>query len=280
MLWGALSKSYEGSLGVRLLVGENIRSLGRWKLIEKIDHGGSSNVWKGISDDQEVALKILQRRAYQRPNRYQRFKAEVETLRNLTGRTGILPVLDAHIPDRPTEADPPWLATPLAEPLSRVCSEELSLRNAVEICVAVGRALCEVHVLIGAHRDIKPENLFRYRGTWCVGDFGLVSLGLDHRVTQPGERLGPTFYIAPEMLNDATEYDGKAADVYSLAKVLWKLGTGQNYPLQGTLYQADPRARLSTYLSDPKATELDGLLERATAIEPSARPVSRITYNA
>ena len=51
-------------------------------------------------------------------------------------------------------------------------------------------------------------------------------------------------------------------DVYALAKTLWVLATGQNYPLPGFLSRQIPQLRVSSYVSDERAGLVDALLER------------------
>lgn len=36
-------------------------------------------------------------------------------------------------------------------------------------------------------------------------------------LTAPGEKVGPMFYIAPEMLNNGALADGRASDVFALS---------------------------------------------------------------
>jgi hypothetical protein len=80
-----------------------------------------------------------------------------------------------------------------------------------------------------------PDNLFFFENRFAVGDFGLVSFEGKSADTAQGERIGPMFFMAPEMLNSAIEADGQFADVYSLAKTLWVMATGQRSPQPGRL---------------------------------------------
>ena len=79
-------------------------------------------------------------------------------------------------------------------------------------------------------------------------------------------------YIAPEMLNESTTSDGRAADVYSLAKLLWKLCTGQTFPLPGVQSRDHRALNVSGYIRDGRAHTLDALIEGATQFEPHSRP--------
>lgn len=136
----------------------------------------------------------------------------------------------------------------------------------------IARVLVLIHGRGISHRDIKPDNLFRYKGRWTVGDFGLADFEGKLAKTREGEKIGPVFYIAPEMLNDALSADGAPADCYSLAKTLWVLITGQRFPLPGSLLRNIEALKASTYVSDERAPLLDAILEAETNHSPSARP--------
>jgi serine/threonine protein kinase len=84
-----------------------------------------------------------------------------------------------------------------------------------------------------SHRDVKPGNLYSFEGRWTIGDFGLVSYPNKEALTAEGKTLGPQHFLAPEMISNPRHADGTKADVYSPAKTLWVLATGQNYPPPG-----------------------------------------------
>lgn len=244
-----------------------------WTLIKRIDkgRGGQGLVWKAQNVAGVLgALKMLRSPTGSRPNK--RFRDEVEAMRALGNIPGVLPILDAYLPDRPKEDDPAWLVSALATPLEDTVPAVVVLRDVVEMCCVLAGTLSDMHARGFAHRDVKPGNVFKYGGRWCLGDFGLVQFPGKAGVTQPGEKLGPTFYIAPEMLNEALNADGARADVYSLAKLLWKLVSGQKYPLPGPQDRRTPALTLSRWTSDAGALSLDALLEAMTAHDPKDRP--------
>lgn len=119
---------------------------------------------------------------------------------------------------------------------------------------------------------MKPENLFHFDGRWSVGDFGLAHFQGKAHVTQTGERIGPVHYIAPEMLNTASESDGRSADVFSLAKTLWVLASGQAYPLPGEYTETISAFRISSYVTVGRTGALDALLLACTRFDPRSRP--------
>ena len=220
---------------------------------------------------QSGALKILKRRFWSGA-RYGRFRSEIEAMHSCADIAGVLPVLDFNCPDQPSDSDPPWLVTGLAEPMRAALGSRPQLRNVVEACLEIAETLAKMHDRGTSHRDIKPENLFRFNGRFSVGDFGLVDFPGKESVTADGGSLGPVYYIAPEMLNEARRSDGRPADVFSLAKTLWVLAADQHYPLPGPLRSTEDATRLSTYSSDLFAALLNRPLERATQSDPSVRP--------
>ena len=242
---------------------------GKWTLVKRLGQGGNGVVWKV---EPSGAIKFLKPGFFRNKKRYARFKDEVEAMRQCQNVTGVLPLLDSNLPDTPSDENPAWLVSGLATPLPKIIDEHTSLRVAVEICASIAQTLQILHERGISHRDIKPDNLFSFEGQWTIGDFGLANYPDKAAITGAREKVGPAFFIAPEMLNDAANADGRPADVYSLAKTLWVLSTGQNFPLPGEQRIDDPAYRISTYAPEPQAQQLDVLGESATRLDPSRRP--------
>ena len=244
-----------------------------WKLIKNLDNGKGGNglVWKVTNGDQVAAIKFLQSRHFGNSKRVARFKDEIQTMNDCSDIEGVLPLIDFDIPDTIDFANPIWFVSELAVPLEKILNEETNLEKIVDACHSFSVTLEKLHQRGISHRDIKPDNLFSLEGKWVIGDFGLVEYPEKTDITGENERLGPLFYMAPEMLLNPSTSNGNSADVWSLAKTLWKLGTNQRYPIEGTLRQDIPSLKLSTYSQHPKAYLLDPILESATNIEPDKR---------
>lgn len=243
---------------------------GRWRLVEVLGTGGSSVVWRAADAIGRIgAIKFLKGDYVTNVSRYQRFVNEVAAMRACANIQGVLPLWDAETPANPARMGDAWLVSPLAKPLSEW---QGTLDEAVGICAALATTLAQMHERGFAHRDIKPQNIFFWNDRWCLGDFGIAAGPELSRQTREGEKLGPVHYIAPEMLNQATQSDGRPADVYSLAKLLWKLATGQHYPLPGLQPRDNPALNVSGSVADTRAHALDALIEAATQPEPQRRP--------
>jgi serine/threonine protein kinase len=224
--------------------------LDTWGLARPLGAGGNGEVWRASREGapEVSALKIFRVR---NPNRdaYPRFRAEVEFLRGCT-HAGVLPLRDASVPEHPSDEHPAWLATPVATKASKAL-KRAELAQVVEAVSVWARTLAYLAREDVSHRDIKPDNLFLYQHDWMIGDWGLVSYPDKEAVTRPGHRVGPMWFIAPEMLSDPEHADGRLADVYSLAKTLWVLAAGQRWPVTGgTIRRDEPDFRLSTVVTD------------------------------
>ena len=247
---------------------------GQWALQKQIGEGGNAVVW-GVTNSagRTAAIKLLKSRQLNNRPRPKRFRDEIEFLRSNIGRAGILPLIDANMPDVLSKEDRPWFTMPLAMPFAKL---ELSgAANLIELAhkiAAIASTLATLHEEHIWHRDLKPENLFLLNGNAVIGDFGLVTFPGKEAITVSKEFLGPLFYIAPEMMTDAADKPAGAADVYSLAKTFWVLASGHRYPLPGEQRLDVPALRVSTYCPLPRANVLDLLLERATSHDPSRRP--------
>jgi hypothetical protein len=116
---------------------------------------------------------------------------EIEFLRSLEDTTGVLPILDAHLPDAPSRNDRPWLAMPIATPIDDALGSS-GLDIVVGAMAQIARTLSRLRAENGvAHRDLKPGNLYELRGNWLVGDFGLIAVPDIGELTRTASRSDP-----------------------------------------------------------------------------------------
>jgi serine/threonine protein kinase len=248
--------------------------MGKWTLIEPLGAGGNADVWRGVDESgREAAIKILKNiRPDSEP--YRRFQREVQVHGELStqGFPGVLSLIDASLPDSPSRRDPAWLATAIAIPIRDALGPEPSLEEVTSAIASVADTLDRLVSQGIAHRDIKPENIYRHGDRWVVGDLGLVQVPDAEPLTVGAGVLGPRFYLAPEMMANPAGADGGPADIYSLAKTMWVLTTGQRFPPPGQHLLSERAMKVSTYTPHERAYQLDALVERATAFEPAMRP--------
>lgn len=251
------------------------KELKGWTVRKRLGKGGNGVVHRARRADQQGAIKILNPEL-RTGKRYERFKHEIEGMQRCEGIPGVIPLLDFNAPEKPSKTDPPWIVMGLAEPIKNALGKNAKLEQVVEACLEIAEALDAMHARDFAHRDIKPDNLFKFDGRWAIGDLGLIDFDGKDPVTARGEKIGPTFFIAPEMLNNADTADGKAADVYSFAKTLWVLATGQRFPLPGEMRRTIRALTISAYVQHNRAPLLDPVIEAATSFDPATRPKMKV----
>lgn len=250
-----------------------MRQVDDWRCHRELGSGGNATVYAATRgrDPHEIALKVLKSKSSE-SEPYARFRQEIEFLSGLGNQQGVLPLLDASLPERPSRQTPAWLAMPIATPVTDALADasiDTVLGAGMEIAETLARLAGEHGV---AHRDIKPKNLYFLQDQWLVGDFGLVDVPDNNELTEPGRPIGPVNFQAPEMISMPMTADGLPADIYSLSKTLWVLLTKQNVPPPGHHDRKYDRYPVSDFIVDWRARYLDELIERGTRVAPAERP--------
>lgn len=181
--------------------------IGGWTLMHLLDRGGNSEVWRATRGAEQVALKIpFVKNPDAEP--YKRFQSEVQILLSIGNQKGILPLLESEVPSRPSRAQPAWLATPVATPIREALGEAPTIDEVVEALAEIADTLSVLAEKDIYHRDLKPGNLFHFEGDWVVGDFGLADFPEKEALTAEHRRMGPLFFLAPEMMSAPHVADG------------------------------------------------------------------------
>jgi serine/threonine-protein kinase len=210
------------------------RSIGRYRLRQKIGSGGMGEVWRAWHPalNREIAVKIL------KPNETSaaaiaRFEREVRATTELQ-HPNTVRVFDCGVTD-----DGLWFyamellqGQTLAE-MAR--GKGIEPERAVHIVRQATRAIAEAHGRGIVHRDVKPENLFvtslgGERDFVKVLDFGIAKLrDGDERdgetLTREGAMIGTPMFMSPEQASGTTV--DPRSDVYSLGAVLYFALTGR-----------------------------------------------------
>ncbi len=211
------------------------RSLGAYKLVEKIGQGGMGIVFLAEREDQafdkKVAIKIMSATS---GTALARFHRERQILADLE-HPGIARLIDGG-----TTADGlPYVAMEHVDglPLDAYCTTgsvdlDARLQLFLEICDAVQFA----HRNLVVHRDLKPSNiLVTAEGQPKLLDFGIAKLldtpAGDAQTLAADHALTPD-YASPEQLAGASVTT--ASDVYSLGVVLYEMLTSTRPFRRGT----------------------------------------------
>src|SRR5687768_7791688 len=214
--------------------------IGPYKLLEKIGEGGMGTVYLAEQERpirRQVALKII-KAGMDSAQVIARFEAERQALA-LMDHANIARVLDAGT----TDAGRPFFVMELVRgvPITTYCDEHhLSLRERLELFVAVCQAIQHAHQKGVIHRDVKPTNVLVTtsdgRPVPKVIDFGVAKAmeqgrGDGTMLTHFGMMVGTLEYMSPEQAEMSGPGVDTRGDIYSLGVLLYELLTGST-PLE------------------------------------------------
>ncbi len=209
---------------------EEIRRLvGAFEILDFLGRGGMGEVFRARQRTlgREVALKVMNPGKSSNPLYVARFVREARAAAALD-HPNIVGVIDAGVDDK---SGVPYIAFAYVdgENLHQLVGRRgrLADRDALEIALAVARALDCAHERGFIHRDIKPENILISReGAVKLTDLGLAKHEDEAQsLTQTGSFLGTPHYVSPEQAN-GDELDIRT-DLYSLGIVLYEMVTGR-----------------------------------------------------
>jgi serine/threonine protein kinase len=214
--------------------------LGRYRLHERLGAGGFGTVWSARDEQlgRAVALKRIPLPSAQERERAMR---EAHATARLS-HPAIVALYEAC-----SDEDAFYLISELVEgqTLARLIEQdELCDEEIVEVGLCLADALAHAHARGVIHRDVKPQNVLipdeaaetASRGeagsptVAKLADFGGALLAGGEALTRTGDVFGTLAYMAPEQSDG--EKVGPAADLYSLALVLYEALTGSN-PVRG-----------------------------------------------
>jgi hypothetical protein len=255
---------------------------GRFRIRRFHRRGGMGELYEAWDQvrGERVALKLL--RAGN--TAFERFEREGALLATLDH-----PGIVRHIAHGVTSLGQRYLAMEwlegedLAERLRR---ERMSVREVVELGVALGRALGAAHAREIVHRDLKPHNVFlpglRPSRAKLI-DFGLArSHDPVRELTKTGVALGTRGYMAPEQIAGDRRSVGAWTDLFSLGCVLYECAAGvapfaaddSREVLRRILFEDPPP--LAAHPGIPKG--LADLVMSALEKDPDDRPASAAAF--
>ncbi|NWJ45410.1 MAG: SUMF1/EgtB/PvdO family nonheme iron enzyme [Chloroflexi bacterium] len=268
----------------------------RYLLEEPLGRGGCGEVWLACHQNKNLhtkkyAIKFLTNPG---PREQNRFEREMQILAQLDDNPHIIKALDCgeiigtlqalDLVNRKVTGEQKGQTIPflvmeyatkgdISKQIGKVSPQEIA-----EHLEQIADGLDYAHKLGIIHRDLKPGNLLLdSRNEIKIADFGIAHTE-DSHLTSAGSSFGTPAYMAPEQFSDAGNV-GNAADVYSLGVVIFQLLTG-SLPFESTdfaqliiAHYQKPLPKLRNYGAN-LPEQLQEVLERATAKEPSSRYLS------
>lgn len=251
--------------------GDTLTAWGRYRLEEKIGHGGFGSVYRGWDPvlQMPVAIKILHRR-HGDAQLAERLIREGQLLAQVK-HPNVVRVLNVEEHEGRVGLVMEYLR---GETLEQMVNARgmLNHREATVIAEDVCRALTAVHVVGLVHRDVKARNIIReHDGRIVLMDFGA---GMSFDSPEARTFVGTPLYMAPELLRGGPATI--ASDVYAVGVLLFYLVT-RRYPYEGhtvdDIRVAHARGRMQALLS--LRTDLPQayvkVVERALATDPRER---------
>ncbi len=219
---------------LRAMGSEQGMRLGDFELLGTLGKGGMGIVYKArqISMDRLVALKVLPTDLAADKSYVSRFYREARASAKLDHLNIVRGIAVGEVEGQYYFA----MEFVEGESLKQVIENEGSLPvdRAVEIMMAVTKALAHAHERNVIHRDIKPDNILITReGVPKLADLGLAKqLGQSvTELTQSSASMGTPYYMSPEQARDAKNAD-RRSDVYSLGGTFYHMLTGR-VPFEG-----------------------------------------------
>jgi alpha-glucoside transport system substrate-binding protein len=252
------------------------RTLGSYRIVERIGRGGMASVYKAYDPgtDRYVALKVLPEHMADDPQFLARFEREAKAIARLE-HPRILPVHAFGEEEGTTYLVMRYLPTgTLAEYIHQ---RPLPLEEASRILTQIAEGLDYAHLRGVLHRDVKPSNvLLDENGNAYLTDFGIAKIvEANAQLTGTGTLLGTPAYMSPEQCmgsRDLTE----ATDIYSLGIVTYEMLVGHT-PFEAETPIAVIHMQLHDPLPPPRSLRPDlpeaveRVLLKALAKEPEMR---------
>jgi serine/threonine protein kinase len=197
------------------------RTIGKYRIVEKVGRGGMGTVYRAVDEslERDVAIKILNSEITE-PEVIKRFRAEALTLARLN-HPGIAVVYELYQENGDLFMVMEFVRGQTFQQLSERAGQ-LPLEQVIALGAQALDALAYAHRLGIVHRDLKPSNLMLSEtGVVKIMDFGIARIVGSEHLTGDGSMMGTPAYMSPEQVR-GSEVDGRA-DLYAIAVVLYRL---------------------------------------------------------
>lgn len=260
------------------------QSIGNYRIVERLGHGGQGKVYRAIDTlvERQVAIKVLRPEIARDPEMLERFRAEAVALAKLNHpaiaqlyafvcEKGDFYMVMEYVPGRTLaelirdEGPFPW-------------------PRAVSIAASILDAIAFAHHAGVLHRDLKPANVMLTSDDRVkVMDFGIAQIAGKRKMTREGRIVGTVEYLAPERIRGAAP--DERSDLYSVGIVLYEMLTGR-LPFEASTEYATMMAQLNERPASPHELGVEvpealaAVLDKALEKDPDRRFPDAATFAA
>jgi len=197
--------------------------------VRPLGEGGQAHTFIVIDQNEaDPKERVLKRLKNPSPARRARFEQEIKAIAAIR-HSNVIELVDFDL-----DGEPPYFVT---EYCAGGSLEDAGIERVDDATICawfldVCEGVAAVHRAGHVHRDIKPANIFLRGagGPAVLGDFGLVFVDGEERLTVTQEQVGSRYFMAPELRDGKAEEVTSAADIYSLGKLLyWMLSGGKAF---------------------------------------------------
>jgi eukaryotic-like serine/threonine-protein kinase len=211
------------------------KSLGPYRLLQKLGEGGMGRVWlaeQSAPVRRQVAVKLIKAGMYDDAV-LTRFDSERQSLA-IMDHPSIAKVFDAGT----TPDGQPYFVMEYVPgvPITDYCDQkQLNIRGRVELFIKVCDGVQHAHLKAVIHRDLKPANILVTevdgKPLPRIIDFGLAKATTplapdESMLTRLGSFIGTPGYMSPEQADTSVQDVDTRTDVYSLGVLFYVLLTG------------------------------------------------------
>jgi len=253
------------------------KTVGHFKIIEKIGEGGMGIVYKAEDTKlhREVALKFLPPATLSSQNEKDRFYREAQAAAALNHPNIAQIYAIEEIDDQMFIAMEYIKGENLHELVNSDHRSLLQLATAVDYVVQIAQGLKAAHDKNIVHRDVKSANIMvTEEGSVKIMDFGLAKLSNKSLLTHEGTTLGTVAYMSPEQASGKSV--DHRSDIWSVGVILYEILSGK-LPFTGDYEQAviyniinsEPEPLTAVRSGLPIA--MDGIIAKCLAKDPEMR---------
>jgi len=264
---------------------DNVKSIGRYKILRKLGHGSLGYVYLGRDPyiERKVAIKVYKPPQVNTPDEFEmyrkRFFMEAQSAGGLF-HNNIVTIYDADIHYDLCYIAMEYIDGPM---LKKFCSPDnlLPLERVLKIIFRVCKGLEYAHENGVIHRDIKPSNiLLNSSGHVKITDFSIAYIKKGESTLLKG-LFGSPSYMSPEQVKE--DIITEKSDLFSLGVVFYELLSGKKpfegeneYSIMYKIVNEKHPSILDLRTELPKS--LDRILDKALAKDLSKRYQSSMEF--